>query len=615
MDAQRDASRPTSVSELQTARQVLTDRIEALIEESKKLKAMWWKSQDKDTRLEAVNLEIRELKCQNYDLAPISRLPSEILGVIFAEHIASCWDAHDRLSHTPVNSAGKAPKRTDAERVRWWFPVLHVCQRWREVAFATPQLWTRIQSALYGHVRQAVEHSGRMPLTVRLFNIEPKGRPPLEIYRLILWELPRLRHAELCITPGVFGILSCLESRGLEAPLLEVLRIRRSFDELDVPIFSTIALPKLTKLSITKGHLSSVRSLARSTVQHLKLSDFRKARIAIVDILSVLEQLPSLRSLSVRRVIKDHPVSLDNGFPGPERTVDLPHLEALDMCDEFSGYMSIYMFNSLVFPSTTRISVHAMRFANPQARSIMLPAFARKVMAPGPFGSPSVHPVSVAIGYAGADTIKFWSTTIHEFRRTDCLAERPPYLDICFPAYTNLTVRTFFESLDTSSVVSMWVEAKLAGNAWISAFRDMEQLETLFVGADAVEALMTVLGKPLPSDPGVVVVPTQDSRYLFPSLKTLELAFASLPLKEDEISLVLQALGHRKEIGHGLASLRVRILKHCKLPNEEIGSLNGLADRVILVGPDSDLESPKSKWRWADSESEDEDSDREEDSD
>ncbi|KAI4518467.1 hypothetical protein K525DRAFT_208455 [Schizophyllum commune Loenen D] len=99
---------------------------------------------------------VKSIESKRAMLAPIRRLPPEILAMVIALAIA--------------NSFTQYPDSTVIAQ----HPVLRVCRRWRELGFATPQIWKKI--VLYPlHLRtwretflSCVQRSKALPLDIRL---------------------------------------------------------------------------------------------------------------------------------------------------------------------------------------------------------------------------------------------------------------------------------------------------------------------------------------------------------------------------------------------------------------------------------------------------------------
>ncbi|KAF9223847.1 hypothetical protein BS17DRAFT_705029, partial [Gyrodon lividus] len=88
------------------------------------------------------------------ETAPISRLPSDVLAIIFEES--------RRLLHQ-----WPGPRRPLPIEVQ----LSHVCARWRRVALSTPSLWTTIRVPIFHReiaVRTYFQRCNQCPLDIHL---------------------------------------------------------------------------------------------------------------------------------------------------------------------------------------------------------------------------------------------------------------------------------------------------------------------------------------------------------------------------------------------------------------------------------------------------------------
>src|SRR6267154_5285896 len=83
-----------------------------------------------DDELESLEKTTRALKLRRNALAPISRLPPEIIALIFS--FLSLPREYVRLL------------TGDKQNILAWLRVSHVCHRWREIALNQPRFWSRI---------------------------------------------------------------------------------------------------------------------------------------------------------------------------------------------------------------------------------------------------------------------------------------------------------------------------------------------------------------------------------------------------------------------------------------------------------------------------------------
>ncbi|KAF8837263.1 hypothetical protein BDN67DRAFT_909567, partial [Paxillus ammoniavirescens] len=88
------------------------------------------------------------------ETAPISRLPSDVLAIIFEE-------SRRLLNQWP------GPRRPLPVEVQ----LSHVCARWRQVALSTPSLWTTIKVPILHRevaVRAYLQRCNQSPLDIHL---------------------------------------------------------------------------------------------------------------------------------------------------------------------------------------------------------------------------------------------------------------------------------------------------------------------------------------------------------------------------------------------------------------------------------------------------------------
>ncbi|KAH6912726.1 hypothetical protein BKA70DRAFT_1264779 [Coprinopsis sp. MPI-PUGE-AT-0042] len=104
-----------------------------------------------DGQIAAVQEQLSRLKRQRNSLAPISRLPTEVLCKIFA-----C------LRFTPS-------LEYDYTRVHEWIYVTHVCREWRDVCFGYQDLWSELRTDTlpYQWLGIMAERSRGAPLSIQ----------------------------------------------------------------------------------------------------------------------------------------------------------------------------------------------------------------------------------------------------------------------------------------------------------------------------------------------------------------------------------------------------------------------------------------------------------------
>ncbi|KAH9957782.1 hypothetical protein BC827DRAFT_1362793, partial [Russula dissimulans] len=77
-----------------------------------------------DDELSALDAIMRRMRTRRNDFSPISRLPPELLAIVFTLHA---------INHPPLGQLALG-----------WITVTHVSRHWRQVALSNPKLWVNI---------------------------------------------------------------------------------------------------------------------------------------------------------------------------------------------------------------------------------------------------------------------------------------------------------------------------------------------------------------------------------------------------------------------------------------------------------------------------------------
>ncbi|KAH9951130.1 hypothetical protein B0H21DRAFT_719711 [Amylocystis lapponica] len=285
--------------------------------------------------------------------APVAMLPNDVLYEIFLQAV----------SH---------PIRIERQALQWqgsWLAATQVCRSWRKLALDAPRLWSTIHVDLKSNVnmvRLFVERSKNVTLKVYFLGWRPKARyvpsadsegkfaPKLaaaaqvlsgETHRIIEFSTGKLWPVELS------AVLSPFVS---EAPQLRVLRIG---PQLPAPMLVVHDVPfgGRTPLSLEQLWLEATVTSVPAYAGLTSLLLHYQATPTLADLLSCLEQCPTLRTLSLamrecfvrditgRRAHCDQPVSLSElEYLG----LHLPHKDVEEVLQH------------LRFPTTARICLY-----------------------------------------------------------------------------------------------------------------------------------------------------------------------------------------------------------------------------------------------------------------
>ena len=216
----------------------------------------------------------------NTTLIPISRLPAEILSIIFS--LLSSFEALDLVSSPPTPS----------------LPVSHVCHRWREISLNLPYLWSHINfTNLKTPAGAAVMlvRAKTAPLYLEAETIQWDSAKFKAFKEQIEAHIHHIRHLSITVKPNHLKMFGQLVS---SAPSLELLSIdnRQSpyvFSPVIIPdnLFDGIA-PELTYLRLHNCGIRWQSPLLKG-LRDLELFSFPGgARIAFYVWLRALKQMP-----------------------------------------------------------------------------------------------------------------------------------------------------------------------------------------------------------------------------------------------------------------------------------------------------------------------------------
>ncbi|PBK90107.1 hypothetical protein ARMGADRAFT_1032691 [Armillaria gallica] len=159
----------------------------------------------------------RSLAAYSSTLAPIRRLPGDILRAVFLEVQISQWWNRQELSGPSTE-----PPALDFSQGPW--ELSHVCGAWRDVILSYPQLWSRIAlqfwtgrqaetlhltlSALQAMILRSAQH----PLDIA-FDLEEHEDVATEVFPMILEESYRWRSMELHLSLPLLEQLKLVRGR------------------------------------------------------------------------------------------------------------------------------------------------------------------------------------------------------------------------------------------------------------------------------------------------------------------------------------------------------------------------------------------------------------------
>ncbi|CCM01090.1 uncharacterized protein FIBRA_03138 [Fibroporia radiculosa] len=405
------------------------------------------------------------LKRRLNTLAPISRLPPELLAAIFVL-IA-----------------------TQYENSKYLVQFTHVCSHWRDTALAFPRVWCHI--VLPAHpmlLDELLARSKDAPLIINVRYITRYGaRADSEPLALTMKHLERVK--ELRISAPSEVLHNIWQGSNSVAPLLEILHVRNDFSQsessshsskLHLPILHpTSVVPLLRRLEVEHFPNCGGTFPATTSLRHLSIRNKKHglARVELSKLLSQLEKMPALETLL-----------LDDAFqvtPGAcERIFSLSRLRSLNLSATTTECANA--LTHLQLPPTTRLEIYCQG----QDMKDFSEALAGTISHPDrrPWRSLHVYRLRTGTSYINlyeGDQRKWFAMN----RDHEALPWGKPEMAVRFANAPN-TLVTICKTLPLSNVQSLFVSGTVARTAgeWLQAFGKMDQLSTVWVQHEAASA-------------------------------------------------------------------------------------------------------------------------------
>ncbi|KAH9922626.1 uncharacterized protein B0H18DRAFT_1017134 [Fomitopsis serialis] len=250
-------------------------------------------------------------------LAPINRLPSEILCMIFSRVVMDC----PRQSQRNHPSRGKHAIQT-------------VCRLWRQIAISFPVLWSEIeltQRTPTAALHELLQRAGVVPLQVSVFRAD-------HLVKYIGPHMHRMQRLEVTFEKSSTQNMQLSRRFSLlfqPAPFLNGLHVSTHEDDpylIMMPKLFQGHAPRLSRLSLSRHYLCSTNRFPNLT--HLYLSmQYTFSPSSLEDFLDFLEGSPKLEAIVLEEAGPCILPELLPSFP-LSRCVTLSHLRTLvfDVC-------------------------------------------------------------------------------------------------------------------------------------------------------------------------------------------------------------------------------------------------------------------------------------------
>lgn len=289
--------------------------------------------------MERLRLSVLAIKAHRNTLAPIARLPPELLSEIFV------W----LVSKFEIRDFGdKGWARPSYHR---WLIVTFVCRRWREIALRTPRMWNKI--ILHGkfeRITTFLQRSAQAPLEVyQPLDVDVQHQHvPKQVLELVMESLVRIERLDIRLKKTLHNLAV---ARGFCAPILQDLRIisdLRGMEPTDFPHFSSAYWPRLRKIACEYGSTALLNSVLRPTLTDLSLVH-PTSKLPTGSLVVLIQGLPLLERLIITCAISQPSLPV-NRLHSVGRQIALPHLRHLALKDGGVGTTCADFLNHLLIP-------------------------------------------------------------------------------------------------------------------------------------------------------------------------------------------------------------------------------------------------------------------------
>ncbi|KAH8077496.1 hypothetical protein BXZ70DRAFT_962559 [Cristinia sonorae] len=279
-------------------------------------------------------------------MATVWDLPPEILARIFTSY-------HDE-SLDPSTLPNNLPR--PCLRVTW------VCRYWRNVALATPAIWSTIQifqRTQADTVRAFLERSAQAALNIQIDSHQLTHCG--DAVRYVLPSLVRARCLSIDLSPQELESLVCSDQLPSSAPLLEIFRFAAQEDQYEAGArlapsfaFHNCAVPNLRQLILsTPAEVLWSDGTLPQSLQSLTVT-CTVQRDQVSHIVRLISALPLLTFLELSfRSIGPYTLSPTSGNPTPQK----PNLKQFHVAAEPNPSTAIELIGAFATAGQTSITV------------------------------------------------------------------------------------------------------------------------------------------------------------------------------------------------------------------------------------------------------------------
>ncbi|TFK61754.1 hypothetical protein BDN72DRAFT_849411, partial [Pluteus cervinus] len=243
-----------------------------------------------DVEIAQLETRLSSLKTLRNSLAPISKIPTEILTKMFRH----CYEPSE------------FPFSEDLD-VNTRFFISWVCRHWRDTALATPNLWTII-SKKSSEVRLHVDFVQELLIRSRGLNLALNlYKPSRAVLGACLSEISHTQHLQLLSTRSSTELNALLSQPASALVSLDL----SDYSNLELSL-SSAHYPNLLQLTVSRSPLSAISPLMAPTLTSLEL--VKIYNLGVNYLVTVLPSIPNLTELVLVECFRNEIVA-----PPPQR--------------------------------------------------------------------------------------------------------------------------------------------------------------------------------------------------------------------------------------------------------------------------------------------------------
>ncbi|CAK5283099.1 unnamed protein product [Mycena citricolor] len=274
--------------------------------------------------------QISALQTRRNALAPISRLPPEVLSRVFLCLVLS-----------------------DSYSVRWTREISHVCRQWRAVALEFPWVWSYPSFRHLDWAEEMLERSKSALLTIKFHEVYTPPRM-IDLLTRALSQVSRLGELDFDVKDRL-AQLGLLVNMTDPAPFLHTLHLEATGHyggPLSLPAtFLGGDTPRLRRVDLTGFAIAwdspLLRNLTRLRVVHFARQESTLS-MTMKELLDALDHMPLLESLELKNILP--PIAVQ-----ARPRVLLAHLESLELADNVEECCGI--LSQMTYPSSAKVHV------------------------------------------------------------------------------------------------------------------------------------------------------------------------------------------------------------------------------------------------------------------